>query len=410
MNNTFFKAPFDSDYWMTQNGVSVGLNMPKALKGEELNILPPYARRKFFLTDDYPAAPSNWMRSEGKTASYFVAIQEDHGMWLDFNKNNDCNYELAILISVQGINPITGLPCTDNKLEQYVESCPKCQEKFQANRYCKKCEMNWPKQNYISTTGQPSGQLWLDGFKTAEGIVRQYIFTKEECRGVAENIIGKDKVYAIGISFFFSKTQKQKPTTVYREEEPITYICKIPNSDKKTKKRSKPTISYGYSDSTDSTSAMPGISPGWQNRVSDFHNETKASDATKGSASFTRTISNNTCPVVDTQVVQAWLSQTPNDPNTTIVCSHSFDLSDLASTSNFTHEVEADKFEVGAGAKIDQKIYDDPNPLDFWRDEAEAIIVINYASEECIKKIIDAGKINKTTKKEGFLQGIPVGN
>ena len=41
-------------------------------------------------------------------------------------------------------------------------------------------------------------------------------------------------------------------------------------------------------------------------------------------------------------------------------------------------KVEIKKLEVGAGAKINQSIHDDPEPLDFWREEPEAIICINY--------------------------------
>src|SRR5207244_4154404 len=74
--------------------------------------------------------------------------------------------------------------------------------------YCEKCEHNWPPQNYMSTTGQPNGMLWLDGFLDSHGVTRQYIFTEEECRGVASQIIGNERVFAIGIAFFLSKQPK----------------------------------------------------------------------------------------------------------------------------------------------------------------------------------------------------------
>ena len=161
-----------------------------------------------YLVDKYPACPSDWMRSEGIIKSYFVPVVEGHGMWIDFNENDNNNHHVAIVISIQGINPITGLPCQDAQLEQYIEECPKHKIKFGPDRFCKKCDFKWPKQNYICTTGTPHGNFWLDGFKAANGIVRQYILTAEKMRGVASNIIGKDRVYAIGISFFLSKEKK----------------------------------------------------------------------------------------------------------------------------------------------------------------------------------------------------------
>ena len=68
------------------------------------------------------------------------------------------------------------------------------------------------------------------------------------------------------------------------------------------------------------------------------------------------------------------------------------------------------KVEVGAGANINQKIHDDSESLDFWRDKPESIIYVNYALEEDCLAIINQGKVAIESKKEGFLQNIPVGN
>ena len=183
-----FSTVWESDYLMDSNGFFCGINMPEALESKEKDNseykhrLPPYARRKAFLVDEYLACHSNWLRSSGRITSYFVPIQEGKGLWLDFNKNQERNYHVAIVISVQGVNPITGMPCKDAQLEQYIDTCPKHNVKFGPNRYCEKCGYKWPKQNYISTTGNNVNELWLDGFRTAEGIVRQYILTKEDTK------------------------------------------------------------------------------------------------------------------------------------------------------------------------------------------------------------------------------------
>jgi hypothetical protein len=68
------------------------------------------------------------------------------------------------------------------------------------------------------------------------------------------------------------------------------------------------------------------------------------------------------------------------------------------------------KAEVGAGARIDQLVHPDPCGLDYWQEQPEGIIVVNYVFENQCQKIIEGGKILAPVKHEGFLQGIPVGN
>ena len=72
--------------------------------------------------------------------------------------------------------------------------------------------------------------------------------------------------------------------------------------------------------------------------------------------------------------------------------------------------VTVKQLEVGAGAKIIQQVYDDPNSLDFWQDVEAGTIVINYASEVEAEAIIKAGVLNLEGHPEGMLQNVPVGN
>lgn len=69
----------------------------------------------------------------------------------------------------------------------------------------------WPEQNYLATTATRHGLLWLDGFRAKDGQVRQYVFTQDTTRGVAAQIIGDERVYALGIAFFLSKNPKPRP-------------------------------------------------------------------------------------------------------------------------------------------------------------------------------------------------------
>ena len=373
------KINFDgscSDYLMRNKDLACGFNMPKALKGEDFHKLPPYAKRIPFLVDEYPACPDNWMRSEGLLKSYFVPVKEDKGMWLDFNECSNHKYHVGIVISIQGINPITGLPCKDYQMEQYIDKCPKHKIKFKHNRYCEKCGYNWPKQNYISTTGTPSGQLWIDGFKAADGVVRQYILTAEKMRGVASNIIGEDRVYAIGLSFFLSKEKKS--------ELPIS-LNFITNDWQCT---------YTYNNHT----------------VCDTYDEIAKPYATTTDWSpDTPKTSGNYC-FLDTLSTSYNSNNSVSARGINSLNNKKMIKKGVGSVLRSVKSVSTKKLEVGAGAKINQGIYDDPENLDFWNDKPESIICINYCDEKEAENIIEQGKENIKENEEGFLKNIPVGN
>lgn len=372
---------------MKSNGCSCEFNMPLALKsktinGEELvHSLPPYSRRSAYLVDEYPACPNNWLRSEGRITSYFVPVEEGNGMWLDFNSNIGHTHHMAIVISVQGINPITGLPCKSANLEQYIDECPKHKIKFGPNRFCEKCNFKWPKQNYICSNGTPEGSFWLDGFRSIDGVVRQYILTAEKMRGVASNIIGKDRVYAIGISFFLSREKKPQSTIVTRDiyhyhdmlyngyfgspykkhfdGEPYEYYTTIINGDNMS-------VNYCSTQELKHTSEI-------------------------------KCTSLSCCDTIKTSITKKRYTEDTNTPRAT-------------SCLREAKTIQNKNLEVGAGAKIRQIVYDDPEKLDFWHDEPEAIICINYCTELDAKDIIEAGKKDIQGTQEGFLENIPMGN
>ena len=430
--NLQFASIWESDHLMTSNGFSDGFNMPKAIisksnGGSECsNSLPPHARRKCFLVDEYPACPTDWMKSSGKLTSYFVAIKEDYGLWLDFNKNQNKEYHVAIVISIQGVNPITGMPCTDAYLEQYNDSCPKHNEKFGPNRYCEKCGYNWPKQNYISTTGNNVGELWLDGFRTAEGIVRQYILTKEDTklskRGVASNIIGDDKVYAIGLSFFLSKEQRKgrntssritdsldilyKTSTTYTTNNTSTEYIETPNTYNDI---------YDYSPSYSTKSCLPPVpaaaaAPALKSSPIE-HDINKSYVRSRCLKNGMKKATSSKCSKLEDYDEKSSIFKEE-------VSSNLPDIDDERGFLDFNryreitaeNPIKVSKLEVSAGANIRQSVGNDPEPLDFWRKEPEAMITINYCSEEECVKIINSGRVKKNGHKEGFLKAIPVGN
>ena len=444
-----FSTVWESDYLMNSNGFYVGFNMPEALSSknngdsEYANSLPPYARRKAFLVDEYLACPSDWMRSSGRLTSYFVPIQEGKGLWLDFNKNQEKDYHVAIVISIQGVNPITGMPCTDAHLEQYVDTCPKHNEKFGPNRYCDKCGYKWPKQNYISTTGNNVNELWLDGFRTAEGVVRQYILSKEDTkrtkRGVASNIIGEDRVYAIGLSFFLSKEHKKTEfignkrsgggaffsSPAYSINKKVHLNSTFPTKGGTAKGSGLINIVYSdpfdYSSNTATNYLSCCSPPGAAAAAPD--DDLKSTPIKSTGTKWSKIKGSKRARLRDISDVNDLNEVDDVDEVSTV---HSLDKLDrysmtfdtIDNTDNIDNmsycrsikTVKVDKMEVSAGANIKQVVGDDPEPLDFWRKEPEAIICVNYASEEACEQIIKSGRTKKSGHKEGFLKEVPVGN
>lgn len=335
---------------MEVNGLKCSLNMPKVVRrikntdgSEGIAKLPPYAPRSAFVVDEFDAAPDCWMHGSGDSSSYFVAIKPEHGMWLDLTDNQHHKHHVAARVTIQGLDPITGFKIDPLRLEQYKTKCPKHDVDLQQERYCPECKYKLPPQNYISTnSGSP---FWIDGFRTEDGTVRQYYFTEEEAKGVAAQIIGKDRVFAIGIAFYLSKEPKPKP---------------------------KFSPFRGYAGSPIFSMSASGV--GTADYCADFNAEKSLSAAPKRLASRQRTRRTRGASTKSAEQVKA--------------------------------DVEANQkmLEIGAGAKIRQKLGEDPENLDFWQEKPAGIIYINYCDEETATKIIEAGK--REDKADGFLNGL----
>ncbi len=93
-----------------------------------------------------------------------------------FNSLWSHDHHVAIVLSVQGVNPITGQQTKKLRLEQYREKCPVHDCEFGHDRFCKECEYKWPAQNYLTTTSTPSGQLWIDGWRAQDGKIAGFLF------------------------------------------------------------------------------------------------------------------------------------------------------------------------------------------------------------------------------------------
>lgn len=82
----------------------------------------------------------------------------------------------------------------------------------------------------------------------------------------------------------------------------------------------------------------------------------------------------------------------------------SFDAESSFEAEQASIEKSLKKLEIGAGAKIHQKIGADPEKIDFWQEEPAGMIYINYCDISTAERILAAGQ--RQQKAEGFLSGV----
>lgn len=375
------------DRLMKVSGLSVGFNSPPALKsiktasGEQAQSLPPFKTIEPHVVDEYSGCPDSWMHGSADSSSYFVPVKEGSGMWFDFNGCSDHTHDVAVVLSIQGVNPITGQKQDKMRLEQYREKCPVHSVEFKQDRFCEKCKYKWPAQSYMSTTGTPSGLFWLDGFRSEDGKVRQYIFTAEELRGVAEQIIGKDKVYAIGIAFYLSKEKKPSPP------KSILRSGGAGASDK------------DIQDTLDQLS-QTGLDPEFTTVTHQSFEYSPMNPASSWQTLGTGNTDDDSANITAS-------GYTGLGPDSALYMSESRGINVTSKPIGKVKSL-AKKLEVAAGATIDQQIYDDPKGLDHWDDNPAGFLYINYASQDTVDAILNKGK--RDERKEGYLADINTGN
>lgn len=335
------------------------LHTPEALKGDGVNCLPPYAEVQAHSVAEFTACPDSWVRGTGNKSSFFVPVVEGRGMWLDFNQCARHTHDVAVLVSVQGINPVTGQPVTENKLAQYLDACPVHDAAFGEGRFCPECEYKWAKQNYICTTGTPIGQLWIDGFRGDDGVVRQYLFTKDETRGVAAQLLGESRAFAIGISFFLSKKAKPPRPAI-------------------------PKFNF-HSSPFGSDASYPGVKYSAPWGTPDLSAYCSSSEP------------------ISSALMQSTSGEKPASYGAASGILRSTGMSQVAES-----RVEVERLEIAGGAQIRQDVWDDPETLDYWEAEPESIIYVNYANQADVASICARGK--RQAVKDGALAGLKVGN
>jgi|GEM_PF-2191427 hypothetical protein len=113
-----------NDYFLSVPGdprLGLVVNCPAALRGGGVHAVPPYVRVRASRVDCYPACPADWPRSTRSTSSWFVAIVAGRGMWRDFNRCRNHPHHATVVVSIQGVNPLTGRKADRLELGAYPD-------------------------------------------------------------------------------------------------------------------------------------------------------------------------------------------------------------------------------------------------------------------------------------------------
>jgi hypothetical protein len=359
--------------------------------------------------------PDFWV---GGIGSYVCPVDDDWALWFNWTMNSD----VAVLSSVKGLNPITGQRIEGLGLEQYVEKCPIHKTEFKHGRFCTECDFKWPDQNYVSA---PNPLYW-DGFRSADGKVKQFYFTEDMSKSIPELVIGKDDtVPAFGFCFYTSKTKKINTQWDLTGSE-VGVRCK-------NKFPSRPKVqSYSGRLSSLSTTGFSGISgysgisgaagvKGYSG-VSGYDIKLFSSSSTRsasalfatnsssepirgiGFAEPVRCMSTPSINFVDlaTSMHQPLRERLDYEMKTSCGIISSVEISEAISKS--VAEVG-----IGAGATISQALQKDSRDVNDWKDKPAGIIRIYFVFREQFEKYAKAGFNDLAGCKDGYLQDLPIG-
>jgi len=344
--------------------------------------------------------PENWMKGPGV---YVVPVRPNKGLWFDWRENSSRN--TAIIPTVKGCNPITGLKTSGFHLEHYEEKCPRHNVHFEGDRLCPECGYRWPIQNYVTFPNV----LWWDTWKSGEdGIGRQFFFTEDEMRDVASHMIGKEStVPAFGFAFYRPKEFRPEPVSdsnsrgIYFEASPsdIKYFT----SDTKYFTNVQKSDLFGPPPQHQYTSCNIGPSAGLGASMEYSCDAEHSYSPPQDLLCEHSTTGSLKCPSDST------------DNKKTKVSLSSIRSKRLASLDNLGSErcIERPKpvkeVSVGAGAKIHQDLVADQYALDSWKSAPDATMTVYFVFQEQFDKMKAKGMKDLKGAKEGMLSGVPVG-
>ena len=344
-------------YTMKHKNFTAKIMRAQRLTGDYVHSLPPGSPIPVYPVDAFKCPLSSWVTGAG---NYVVPVDPDWGLWFDWRDNDEMN--TSVLLSIKGMNPITGQRTNGFGLERYEEKCPIHNEQFKDGLFCEKCNFKWPVQNYVSYPNK----LWWDGFRSEDGKVRQFFFTEDLAKSIPELVIGKeDTVPAFGFAFFKTKVSRQIQAPI-----PVSYILNY-----------VPTGTYV-------TSSKDYVG---QNTTSNY-----ASYRSCGPSS------------AKARIKSCSMNYSCEDINVT--SSKDYRSKSFTDTMNETKKLKlTSEVGVGAGAEIEQDLLVDTLKLSDWEEKPESVMRLFFIFVDQFKEIETKGMKDLIGGKNGFMSGFPVG-
>lgn len=380
---------------MTYKGYSAQVMESERLVGDSIHSLPPGRALDVHQAETFNVYPENWV----KKGAFVIPVKPNKGLWFNFRMNDENN--TAVLLTVKGCNPITGLQSSGFHLDKYVDKCPKHGCDFVSERFCPECGYKWPDRSYLSGT-----PLWWDGW-VADGAIRQFYFTEEMMRDIATHMIGKENtVPAFGFAFYSPKIPREVYTAMN--------ISTVSSSDIKYgyMKQLVPTINNVYYSST-SSDTLKSFNSSLSTKKNIGRGLLRCKSESAPSCSLDALYSAGAGgQSAETYTVGASMLDAPG-----LERDRGFPPSEECSADmvkdypvdqerSFTPQKEV---AVGAGAKIHQELPIDTYPVDSWKDTPDAVMTIYFVFQEEFKNMIAGGFKDFKDCKEGMLNGLPVG-
>lgn len=380
---------------MEHAGFKANIMEAERLAGERTHALPPGSALPVHRVSEFKKHPDNWMEEDG---CYVVPVKPNKGLWFDWTMNEALN--TAVVPTVKGCNPITGLKTDRLGLERYENNCPKHDIKFTDDRYCEKCGYKWPAQNYVA---HPNTSWW-DGFRADDGSVRQFFITEDMMRDIASHMIGKENtVPAFGFAFF--KPKKTRREAVLDSFTISNNGCGCGHWHCGCGHWYHP-FNSGPIFGDVHSSIIPNSINGISNEHIYLSNNSNSADAhieldsIQCSATGPQNYSQDEIPVLSQEEAEA-----------------KFDLSlkfqkkskNVLRSMSMSPSAPKKEVAIGAGAKIEQGLIVDPYELDSWKEEPDSIMRIYFVFQNEFDHWKSFGMKDLDGKINGMLDNLPVG-
>lgn len=416
-----FNARFPGSGIMNVNGYQASVMFAERLaSGGEADVvhpLPAGVMAPAYPVSRYEACPDSW-RKQGD--AFFIPIPRGEdgqgpGMWYDWRAARQGEFEVAVVPSTTGLNPLTGQKADALRLERYVERCPVHEEAFLAERFCERCHFAWPPQNYVC---EPN-TLWWDGFRRPDGEVRQFFFSDDVLRDVGVASLGKDRVPAFGFAFFLAKEERPRPVNLYRgmpmaaaaaaspffvgavtvnaggADEDFVDCCAAASDD-----TAEADGELGDGLNRGTLASLPDDTPGPRGVpvAAGAAAPSRRAAAASAQVGFARrlkmaSLKSRGAASMSPPAAATSAPRPPAPPR---------------SVGEVRREAILKTVAVGAGARISQDLEPDPKPLSAWHEEPAAITTVYFVPEEVAAQILEGPQRDLVGDREGFVGKLPV--